>query len=59
MNFIRVGKIVKWTFCLAEKVGFQAQDPKGNHNLLGVAPASRKLLFRATHETWEFAPIIA
>ena len=38
---------VKRDFMLPFSTIFQTQDRKGNHNILGVAPARQKLLLRA------------
>jgi hypothetical protein len=46
MNFISIEKFVKRAFCFGLRVEFQTQGCKGNHYLLGVALASKKMRLR-------------
>jgi hypothetical protein len=48
-----------WRILAFAGVKSQAQDRKGNHNLLGVAPAYQRLLKRANSNNPEVRAILA
>jgi hypothetical protein len=54
-----VKRIFGTGFLASRKDNFQAKGRKGNHNLLRVAPASRKFPKRPSIATCEFVAIIA